>query len=144
MKRHQSRVEWAEEGVEEASQFFLQVLTSSSNDSNPITDNESWMTREFPAFLPILVTILGVWGALNSSSTSDLLTLETAVAPKKPTTVVVDVSEEIPREFGRGRGRGFGGRTAGKNIPGISSHYRSLLYEFDGNTTIKYGLHPQL
>lgn len=58
--------------------------------------------------------ISGLWGALNNSSTGDLQTLETiAPAPKKPTIVVVDVSEEIPREFGRGRGRGFGGRNAG-------------------------------
>ena len=61
-------------------------------------------------------TAVGIWGALNSSSTSDLLTLETIVeVPKKPTTITVDVSEEIPRSFGGGRGRGFGGRNAGKN-----------------------------
>ena len=58
---------------------------------------------------------VGVWGALNNnSSTSDLQTLETvAPAAKKPTTVTIDVSEEIPRAFGQGRGRGFGGRSAG-------------------------------
>ena len=57
----------------------------------------------------------GVWGALNNSSSGDLQTLETiAPAPKKPSIVIVDVSEEIPRAFGQGRGRGFGGRNAGE------------------------------
>ena len=59
--------------------------------------------------------ISGVWGALNNSSSAsaaEALTLENVVAvPKKPTTVTIDVSEEIPRGFGRGRG--FGGRNAG-------------------------------
>ena len=57
----------------------------------------------------------GVWGALNNSSSAsaaETLTLENVVAvPQKPTTVTIDVSEEIPRGFGRGRG--FGGRNAG-------------------------------
>ena len=57
----------------------------------------------------------GLWGALNNTSSSDLNSLENVShAPKKPTTVVVDVSEEIPRAFGQGRGRGFGGRNAGQ------------------------------
>ena len=64
--------------------------------------------RAFPIFQ-------GLWGALNNTSSSDLNSLENVShAPKKPTTVVVDVSEEIPRAFGQGRGRGFGGRNAGQ------------------------------
>ena len=60
---------------------------------------------------------LGLWGALNSGSSSELQSLENVShAPKKPTTVVVDVSEEIPRAFGQGRGRGFAGRNAGESM----------------------------
>jgi hypothetical protein len=60
------------------------------------------------SFLSSFYLCLGIWGALNNSKKEEV-TLETVEkVPKKPTIVIVDVSEEIPRGFGRGRGFGGG------------------------------------